>query len=119
MGELLTRCEDWEPRFLRQIELARTRPFSTKEWNCARFAHQTAEAVSGRKIPFVWKGSLASSADAALTRIQPRAALRGDVVLANIPEPSLGVCLGRTAAFVGISGLMEIPMSEVVLAWSV
>lgn len=113
------RPDNWEDRLADQLRVAMVREFSTKSWNCAQFAHSCASAVSGRVLPFAWRGSLEASADAALPRVEPRLARRGDVVLAHVPEPSLGVCLGRLAAFVGRSGLERIPMSRVVAAWRV
>jgi hypothetical protein len=114
------RVEDWEARLAEQIKTAARIPFDARTWNCAKFAHSCAEAISGREIPFVWKGSLEASADAALPRIPPRLAQRGDVVLASVPEPTLGVCLGRTSAFVGKGGLMELPtVRYATVAWSV
>lgn len=76
-------------------------------------------AVSGRDIPSRWLGSLEATADAVLPRVDRRRAIRGDVVLACVPEPSLGVCVGRRAAFMKASGLTYYPMRSVRIAWSV
>lgn len=117
----MIRAPGWEARLAEQLRQASARPFDAKSWNCARFAHACAEAVSGRSIPFQRKrGGLEVSVDAVLPRVQPRRACRGDVVLANVPEPSLGVCVGCNAAFLmRHSGLLTIPMRQVIVAWSV
>jgi hypothetical protein len=47
------------------------------------------------------------------------AARRGDVVLANVPHPTLGVCVGAQAVFLMESGLMSKPLSEIAIAWRV
>ena len=99
--------------------MAVCRPYHPRKWNCAKFAHRAAQAVSGRPLPFVWRGSLEASADAALPRVAPALAHRGDVVLAEVPEPSLGVCRGRDAVFVTAKGLLSVPMSAARAAWSV
>jgi hypothetical protein len=46
-------------------------------------------------------------------------ARRGDLVLADVPEPSLGVCNGVRAVFVGSSGFISEPMRRALLAWRV
>lgn len=110
----------WEARLAAVLREAATRPYDARRWNCARFAHRAAEAVSLRSIPFAYVGgSLAASADAVLSRVEPPQAQRGDVVLADVPEPSLGVCAGRVAVFLGRRGLECFPMSRVRAAWVV
>lgn len=76
-------------------------------------------AVSGRDIPARWLGSLEATADAVLTRVDVRRAQRGDIVLAPVPEPSLGVCVGRKAMFMTSKGLTPYPMRRARIAWSV
>lgn len=115
-----SRVSGWEGRLAAVLKDAARRPFDARHWNCARFAHACAEAVAGRALPAVWKGSLEESADAVLPRIRPAFARRGDIVLAAVPAPSLGVCLGARAAFVAKDGgLLTRPMGEVSLAWAV
>lgn len=76
-------------------------------------------AVSGRDIPSRWLGSLEETTDAVLSRVDKRRALRGDIVLAPVPEPSLGVCTGRRAAFMTSQGLTYYPMRRARIAWRV
>lgn len=113
------RPEGWEVRLIEVLRGASERPYDARSWNCARFAHAAAEAVSGRPIPFVWKGSLEASADAALPRIPLRRARCGDVMLGQVPEPSLGVCVRASVAFVTPSGLTQVPRSRMLAAWAV
>lgn len=118
MGHRL-RPEGWELRLSEALRTARVSEFNVKTWNCAQFARHTAMAVSGRDIPSKWLGSLEATADAVLPRVGVRQAQRGDVVLADTPEPSLGVCCGRRAAFLTTSGLTYFPMRQARIAWSV
>lgn len=116
----MIRRDGWEARLAESLRAGAARPYDAKKWNCARFAHCCAEAAAGRALPFRRKpGGLEACADAVLPRVAVLHARRGDVVLANVPAPSLGVCLGRTAAFLSRSGLMTIPMRQAVAAWSV
>jgi hypothetical protein len=93
--------------------------YEARSWNCARFAHACAEAVCGRELPFRFRESLEGSVDHVFQRIEVPYARRGDVVCADVPSPSLGVCLGAKAAFVQPYGLMEVPMGRVRSAWKV
>lgn len=113
------RHPDWEARLVQIVKTGTDRPFEPRYWNCALFAKACAEAVSGQEILWKWKGSVEATADSVLERIQPSQACRGDVVLATLPEPSLGVCLGALAAFVAHQGLYTVPMSRVTAAWAV
>lgn len=70
-------------------------------------------------MPRRLKGSLEETVDRLLPRVDRLRAIRGDVVLADAPEPSLGICLGRVAAFVSAAGMTTIPMSRIDAAWSV
>jgi hypothetical protein len=115
----VTRARGWESRLIAVMREASLRPYAAREWNCARFAHTCAQVVQGRALPFAWKGSLENSVDAVLLRVEVRQAQRADLVLAHVPEPSLGVCIGAQAAFVTPAGLMTVPMRNVRIAWSV
>jgi hypothetical protein len=113
------RVEAWESRLAEALRDARSMEFDTRRWNCALFARHCVMAVTGRDVPVRWLGSLSATADAVLPRVDVRRAQRGDVVLAHTPEPSLGVCVGRKAAFVTASGLTYYPMRKARIAWSV
>lgn len=110
----------WETRLAEQISFAARKHFHPKDWNCARFAHTCAQAVARRALPFRWKGSLEESVDAVLARYPDvKLARRGDVVLASLPEPSLGICTGAHALFVTAAGLREWPLARCSVAWVV
>jgi hypothetical protein len=113
------RPEGWEVRLVERLRDASTKSYDARHWNCARFAHGCACAVAGREFPFAWKGSLEASVDAVLPRIGLLQARRGDIVLADVPEASLGVCVGAMAAFVTSDGLLTRPLRDVRAAWSV
>jgi len=113
------RAEGWEARLAAKLSDVAARRYAEHTWNCAIFAHVCAQAVAGRQLPMSWKGSLEASADALFPRVAPLLACRGDIVLAHVPEPSLGVCIGREAIFVSKDGLLTRWMREARIAWSV
>lgn len=114
------RTGDWEARLIAVLKEAAERTFDARAWNCARFAHACAQAVSGRVLPFELKGSLEASVDAVLPRIPTKLATRGDIMLGHVPEPSLGVCIGAQVAFVTLpAGLMTQPRRRMAAAWRV
>lgn len=113
------RLPDWEARLVAALADAARRDFHPRDWNCARFAHSVAQQLTGRKLDYRWHGSLEASVDAVLPRVAPLQAQRGDVVMADLPEACLGVCLGACAVFVGARGLMPVPLRDLRAAWSV
>jgi hypothetical protein len=115
----VTRSCGWESRLVALLREASVKPYHVRNWNCAVFVHTCAQVVQGRALPFAWKGSLEASVDAVLERVPVKLAQRADVVLANVPEATLGICLGAQAAFVSSRGLITESMAVVVAAWSV
>lgn len=114
------RVQNWEAILQAEVKEAIERPFDAKTWNCAIFVHTTVQKILGQKIPFRKKrGKFEKSVDAVLMRTPVLKAKRGDVVIADVPNPTLGICLGTEAAFVGIEGLRTEPMSKVYIAWTV
>jgi len=113
------RLPGWESRLAVVLDEARTREFDAGTWNCALFARACVQAITGRELPTELSGTLVETADTYFPRIRRSLARPGDVVLASLPEPTLGVCTGRYAAFLGKSGLHTIPLSEVVICWRV
>lgn len=110
----------WESRLAEVLRDAVTRPYDAATWNCAVFAAVAVEAVTARAMPRELAGTLVETADSILERLPtPKLAGRGDVVLGRVPEPALGVCMGRFAAFVGPEGLRQIPMRQMLIAWRV
>lgn len=119
MGRGRVRLPDWQTRLTEAIREAQRIPFDARSHNCVLFAARCVEAITGAPVPRRWKGSLEPTVDALLPRVKPSMAARGDVVLADVPEPSLGVCIGRKAAFVSPTGLIFEPMRKARIAWSV
>lgn len=110
----------WELRLAAAINGAHGRMFHPRTWNCATFSHVCAQAVRRDLIDYRWCGGLEESVDAVLGRVATKFAQRGDVVLASVPAPSLGVCLGADAVFVTHDGsLLSVPMERVSIAWAV
>lgn len=119
MGRLCLRPEGWESRLEAVIQKARSQDFDARDWNCCRFAAECAAAILEKPMPRRLHGSIQNTVDALFPRTTWRLAKRGDVVLMNVPESSLGVCAGRVALFVGVSGLVHFPMRLTRIAWSV
>ena len=113
------RPEGWESRFAAVLKEAGSREFDAQTWNCALFVKACVEAILCRPMPSRLSRTLERTVDAHFPRITPSLARRGDVVLAQIPHRTLGVCVGAKAAFVGKSGLVTEPMNRVLIAWSV
>lgn len=109
----------WEKRLAEVLKDAVTRPYDDETWNCAMFVAVTTEAVSGKTMPRELTGTLIETVDALLPRVEPKLAGRGDIVLMRVPEPALGVCVGRFAAFVSRDGLRQYPMRQALMAWKV
>lgn len=124
--QLTERPPGWEGRLVEVLRAASTRPYNARTWNCARFAHACAVAVSGRDIPFRRRGTLEQTVNRLLPRVEVRQARRGDVVLADgkagavaLQGQTLGVCVGARAAFVTKRGLVEVARRHLCAAWSV
>lgn len=115
----MSRAPGWEARFVAALREASQRPYHAREWNCAKFVHTCAEALRAAPLAYAWKGSLEASVDAVLARVPIEYAQRGDVVLAPVPHPTLGLCLGAQCAFVGRTGLYTVRTSVAAIAWSV
>lgn len=113
------RLPGWEQRFEAALVEALDRPFDARLWNCAKFAHHCAQAVRGTPLPFRWHESLAGSVDALLPRVAPLLAQRGDVVMAAMPEDTLGVCCRDGALFLRPDGVARLPLAVCRLAWRV
>lgn len=120
----MSRAINWEQRLAALLLESQQRPFKPHIWNCAKFAHAGAVAVTGEAVPRpshkTWKGSLEASMDALFPR-SPNLAFvrRGDIVVADIPQPTLGICVGAHFASVSETGILEFPISVARVAWRV
>lgn len=132
---LLPRVADWPERLAELVELRRHTPFAWGSNDCATFAADAVLATTGVEYLGVLRGAwrtgqqadaylqqqhgLAAAVSARLGRPRRNAhqVVRGAVVCAAIPLPTLGVLLGSTWCAPGQAGLVFRPASEVRLAW--
>lgn len=120
MGRLvLERPVGWEQRLSETIAEVYFKPYHPKKWNCAKFVHLCVSRMVNMDVPYTYKGSLEKSVDNVLNRIDSKLASRGDVVMCDIPDSSLGICVGRNAMFVGEQSLIPVSMDKITQAWRV
>ena len=119
MGCLSVRAVGWEGRLTEVLREASRRAYDPARWNCARFTQACVEALVGGPVPAQWRGSLEATVDAIFSRIDSTVAGTGDVVLGEVPDATLGVCLGRLVVFVSPAGLIAHPRSVISVAWRV
>lgn len=137
------RRQDWQRRLEEFLAAAERKPFAWGTWDCATFAAAAVEAVTGRD-PFPWslgtysdaKGarrflragkwrSLEAAIDATVgnRRASPLLAQRGDLVLTAGDElgAAAGVVdlTGELVACLAPAGLVRLPLSAALAAWSV
>jgi hypothetical protein len=126
--------EGWEVRLAQAIEAARQRPFVWGQHDCATWAFDVREALTGAPRP-AWSytteaggrrwmkrqgwNSFTEAATAILGEpVAPLMAQRGDIVLVDDPE-AFGVCVGAQAAVVAPVGLSFVPLRSCRMAWRV
>lgn len=127
------RHEDWEKRLNQHLESVG--PFEWGTNDCCLFAANAVLAITGDDYAKPYRGY--KTAKGALSRLKgigvagvatkalgaPKAAVfakRGDVVSFDSGDGiALGVCVGAKIAAVGQDGLVMLPMSEALQAWSV
>lgn len=130
----MTRRTDWDARLYAFMESRRVMPFAWSSNDCATFAADAVEAVTGERLqipqagtPEAYarlvrdQGTLREMAGALLgDSIAPSYAQRGDVVLLMLDErETLGICVGAEIAGPGADGLALVPMSHAVAAWRI
>lgn len=139
----MARRQDWPRRLEEFLAAAERRPFAWGTWDCAVFAAASVEAVTGRN-PFPgalgtyedakgarrflragkWR-SLEAAIDAVVgnRRAAPLLAQRGDLVLTAGDElgAAAGVVdmTGELLAVLSPAGLVRVPLSVALAAWSV
>jgi len=128
------RLEDWDRRlndYLRTVG-----PFAWGTNDCCLFAANGVQAMTGIDFAEPYRGY--STARGALEKLgtdgiegvatkawgSPKNAAyaqRGDPVLIALDdgEKALGLCIGTRAASVGQGGIVMLPMSRAILAWSI
>jgi len=136
MGSL-KRFEDWDLRLAAYLAERLRKPFRWGENDCATFAAQAVEAITGvNPMPFLrYKtargaaaavarhGGLESALDGALgteRRCGVFYARRGDVVLGDCEgRQTVMICVGRHLAGPGVDGLVTLPLRVGQQAWRV
>jgi hypothetical protein len=129
------RLQGWETRLAQAVEAARQRPFAWGQHDCATWAFDVRQALTGTPRP-AWSytteaggkrwmkrqgwNSFAEAATAILGEpVAPLTAQRGDIVLVDDPE-AFGVCLGGMVAAVSpVAGLSFVPLRACRMAWRV
>lgn len=134
----MSRLPDWEDRLAAFLAERRDMPFAWGSNDCALFATACAAAITGEDRAASFRGRYDTREGAALalreigagTLVKTMDALfvvkpvgmagRGDLVMAR---GAIGVCIGRSAMFVGEegerAGLVTVPRSEWQKAWAV
>ena len=132
----MPRFEDWPTRLNAAIDAARARPFDWERHNCATFAADCVEAITGVALHARFAGLHADMRTAVrnseqlenevaivlsdCARVLPGYAQRGDVVLVrNGGRVLLGICCGVSVAAVGEKGVEFMVMREALCAWRV
>lgn len=130
----MERYQDWPLRLNLAIEDARSAPFDWRTHNCATFAADVVEAMTGERLHDTFAALhghrrhaiAASKRMRALVSAQlpvmiaPPYAQRGDVVYVEIDGTAgLGICNGNTAVCLGPDGLAFVPMEAAQCAWRI
>jgi hypothetical protein len=130
------RHAEWPTHLNAAVSAARARPFHWRGHNCATFAADCVQAMTGAALHGCFAELMKSGrraianaehledhADRILgfeRRVPVVLAQRGDVVLVRVePGPALAVCMGVSAAAVGPSGLAFVPMGAALCAWRI
>ena len=130
------RHEEWPTALNAAVSTARARPFHWRAHNCATFAADCVQAMTGAALHACFAELMKSGrraianaerleehADAILgfeRRIPVALAQRGDVVIVRTAlPPALAVCMGVSAAAVGPTGLAFVPMGAATCAWRI
>jgi len=132
----MNRFHDWQVRFEAFIRERQLMPFEWGRNDCALFAADCVEALTGTRLLPKMRGyrnardalmmidkagGLRSIAVYALGGfILPAYATVGDVVLIRVGKrEALAVCNGGTAIGPGPDGIQAVPMSSAIAAWRV
>jgi hypothetical protein len=138
----MQRKPDWAKHLLAEIQAASDRPFSWGEHDCALFACNVVNAMTGTDPAREFRGKYNTKAGSArlsisyggigklaeaialqcgAPEIKPSLAQRGDVCLIDLGDGDevIGVCLGDKVASSTTVGLAFLPFRLVTRAWGV
>lgn len=133
MGEGVVRYQDWPQRLDAEVARAVARTWKIGAHDCVSFARACVVAVTGDDplAGIEWRtradmrrltrdGLAALATEALGPPIGVARAQRGDVVLLpHAGGESIGVCLGRTAAFADAIGLRFVQTLDCSMAWRI
>lgn len=135
----MQRRDDWASRLIAVIDAADRTPFAWGKQDCALFAADCVQAMTGEDFAAPFRGrydtalgsvrALRMMGMASLEEyvvhvlgetVAPMMAMRGDVVMVDTPEgKALGVVAGIEAAVAGIDGLVMMPRDRWLCAWRI
>lgn len=135
----MQRRDDWASRLISVIDAADNKPFAWGKQDCALFAADCVQAMTGEDFAAPFRGrydtalgsvralkmmgyaSLEEYVIAVLGEpINANTAGRGDVVMVDTPEgKALGVVAGIEAAVAGVNGLVLMPRDSWLSAWRI
>ena len=134
---MTTRRDNWPNLLAQFIEQRREQPFAWAVNDCCIFAADWVQTCTGVDSAQAWRGRYSSGLGAVrfldeaggvealvdalgLQRVTPQQAGRGDIVAQEAGRGiTLGICLGVTTAFVGKTGLVFGPITNVETAWRI
>lgn len=127
------RFEDWPTRMEQAISRNEGKAFRYGRFDCVIFCADVIEDMTGdyphsfvysnkaeAEAIFAEYGSLEAIVDSIFSRITPKAAQRGDLVMVEQDGGSLGICIGsRVVLPARPQGLARVELDEVMAAWKV
>lgn len=133
------RRHNWATHLAIAVETAKSKTFQWGTFDCMLFAADVVYAMTGVDYAKEFRGTYDSEFGAyrliaaygseadLLTRVigvssvQSSQGMRGDVVLASLPTPTVGVCMGVNCAFLasGEKGIIFLPRSVITQVWRI
>lgn len=133
------RCDNWPKYLHKAIEAHRERPFKWGETDCCLFVLECYDALCGVDVARTYRHSYDSEESAAevlealggieavvpnvleIEEIDPKLAQRGDIVLLDLKDKTLGVIdmSGQRAVAASPAGMGTFPRKLILKAWRV
>jgi hypothetical protein len=116
------------------LEKYRVEPFTWGQLDCCLFAANVIRDMTGHDYAEDLRGTYDTQFGAARVLHRyggleelvdhflgpsqaPSLARRGDVVLGEVPEPTVGICVGHKAVFKSDGGLESLPLDLCIRSW--